>query len=476
MEKVKKNKVVLTVIWTLVAAIFGSLIGAIAAISVTKLSSDEEKILKIYNILKDQWLYADDDIEAEAILGMVDGPATSKGDDYTFYTRTYEEQGLNSDGLGFGFSSRMYGEGSYITDVYNGPAYHKLQKGDVILSAQVEGEEPYIFKDHTTAEINAYMTDPKRENSTFKFFFKREGEAMTTEFKRGKYSKVLAESMDLPSGVSLPENTFAIKINTFLSNTAAAVKGLLDSYQGDIDHLIIDLRGNGGGSVEQARTIASYFVKKGTVIYEYRDKDNKVMDRRVQDKDPEYQIDHFSILLDGQTASASELMTMAMLNGTDTKTYGLKSFGKGIAQRVLTLADGSTLRYTFAKVYGPQRGADELICNHGIGISPDVEHEDDYVYHYPSINYSASLGISEYYQDYFLNVLNKSDDTYPSRYSETYHFTDAISDFAKKQSLAKAFESNGRMSLEATRAFAKLNYDFYLEGYENTTRMMFENL
>lgn len=463
----------------------------------TALNPEEKKLVEEYNYLKNEWLFGDDDLAAEAAMGIAYYPAAVKGDAFTFYTSTTEGQGLATDGNGFGFATHAYDGGLYITDVYEGNALGRLHVGDVLLGVKRGQEAYYEFASHSNAENNAYLSQIQDTTTSYIFTLKRDGVEMQSEvIHRGPYSQMLATKIAAPKGESeLPKGSAAIEVSSFLGNAAfqfeTQVKKQLDENGGKLNHLIIDLRGNGGGDVAQAELMADMFVKKGTIIYQMRDKNNRAFQTVKQRKDPEFNglIDKFTILLDGRSASASEIFTLAMRAGANTKVYGLNSYGKGIAQKLVTFKDGSVIRYTYAKVFGPKRQNETMViedksnddkdvmCIHHQGIAPDEFYPTNYVVYDNAIDFTSSLGVSESYQNYFLSMMNVLDDaSYPDAYSATYHFDDAISQFAAAESISVAFDDQGRVSKAVSDRFSKVTYDLYLEHQEKLLKNIWEAL
>jgi carboxyl-terminal processing protease len=130
--------------------------------------------------------------------------------------------------------------------------------------------------------------------------------------------------------------------------------------------LIFDLRDNGGGLVNQAEKIADLFLKDGVILYE-RTKDGKETVDRSTDDGIAQDIP-LVVLVNGHTASASEIVSGAIQDRGRGVLIGETTFGKGVAQAVHDLSDGSQLRVTFEHWFTPN--------NHDIqgkGIEPDIK-------------------------------------------------------------------------------------------------------
>ncbi len=444
----------------------------------TKLPDDEQKIVDEYRLLKEEWLFGNEAeyLDQLAAQGVVLSASNSLNDPYTFYTSTYAGQGLATDGKGFGFTSHYYDGGIYVREVYTNSTAYKanLRAGDILYSVRIGDEETFSFKEHTLDEINKKLSSVEDTTTHFLFTGKRKNKdssytEISIDMTRGDYEEDYVTLVSTPNVEN--DYTMTIKINTFLGKPALALEGILKSSSTKIKNLVLDLRGNGGGYVSQAAEMAKLFVKKNTLIYQLKNKNDEIIEQMTQKKDPEFQIENYKIVMDGNTASASEIFALAMLSLTNCQSYGLKSYGKGIAQSFKTFSDGSVLRYTYAYVYGPN--GEDTICIHKKGITPINPYAFDYSFLGSSMDYS-SIGISEYGQNHFLKVLNAIyPDAYPSEYSKDYHFTSAIQDYAKNMavkyedaSLLVGFNEKGGMLKSLNDILNKEAYDKYLE-YED---------
>lgn len=442
MEKKKiRLSIFLTALFSMI--VFG-LIGFSIGYLLNHLSFEEQKLVDEYRLLKEEWLYGNEEtyLDELAAKGLINYVASEQDDAYTFYTSTVSEQGLSTDGTGFGYESHYYDGGLYLVNVYQDSSSYRsgMKKGDVLYSVKVD-DETFDFKSHSLSEISSFFSTHNEKNIQFTFFGKRGTEEKQFTLKREKYTEDYISIIDEPSSTNGYQAT--IKINTFLGSPALALKITLSTYT-RIDSLVLDLRGNGGGYISQAEEMAKLFIKKGTLIYQLRDKDNSIREESYQKNDPEFNIGEYKIIMDNNSASASEIFILAMRAGSNTTTYGLKSYGKGIAQSFKTFDDGSVIRYTFAYVYGPEKenetmydeanDDDNIMCIHNLGIIPDVSYSVDYSFLSSSLDLT-SIGISEYGQNYFLKILNELYSGYPTQYDENNHYTDVIKKYAVSMKL-----------------------------------------
>ena len=170
-------------------------------------------------------------------------------------------------------------------------------------------------------------------------------------------------------GKVLSNNIGYIQFTSFDETTAEDFKTKYDELakQG-IQSLIIDLRNNGGGIVDQALDIADYITTKDSVLLYEVDKNNKETVRKAK-KDPIINMP-IIILTNENTASASEILAGALKDLGKAKTVGTKTYGKGVIQQILKLKDGSGMKVTIEEYQTPNRKKINKV-----GIEPDEKVE-----------------------------------------------------------------------------------------------------
>ena len=158
-----------------------------------------------------------------------------------------------------------------------------------------------------------------------------------------------------------------INISTFSATTEEQVKKELDNFDKNISNLIIDLRNNTGGYLNAAYDVSELFLKKGKVIYQLKDRNNKIT--KFTAKSGEYR--HFNniiVIINGSTASASEILALALKESANAKIVGTKSYGKGTVQETSKLKSGSMVKYTTAYWLSPEGNSINKT-----GITPDYK-------------------------------------------------------------------------------------------------------
>ncbi|NLW69970.1 MAG: S41 family peptidase [Eubacteriaceae bacterium] len=318
-------------------------------------SANVEKLTYIIDKLKENYLWEIDENEMwdSVFKGLMGGI----GDDYAEYMTKaeYEEyqQTLTGSYSGIGVQITNNDDGNvYVTKVYKDTPAHQagILPGDVITKA---GQTDLIGVSVTTAVT---------------FIRGETGSSVTLTVLRGQNYltfDVIRKSIDLVyvSYEMLEGDVGYIYISEFETNTfdqfTEAVKTL--QAQG-MKGLILDIRQNPGGAVSEAVNIADSLLPKATIIYTM----DKSGEKNVYKSDSQSLGLPLVVLIDGYSASSSEILTTALQGNKAAVVVGEKSYGKGIMQILVPLSDGSLYKYTFAEYFGPN---DTPI--HGIGITPD---------------------------------------------------------------------------------------------------------
>lgn len=150
-------------------------------------------------------------------------------------------------------------------------------------------------------------------------------------------------------------NTGYIKLNSFMERSAEEIRLALEDFKKNpqVTNIVLDLRGNGGGLLESAVEIVGYFVPKGTEVL--RTRGRNVTEEKVYktSKNPIFPDIPLAILIDGASASASEITAGAMQDLDRAVLVGSRSFGKGLVQSTRPLPYDGLLKITIAKYYIP---------------------------------------------------------------------------------------------------------------------------
>lgn len=310
-----------------------------------------QEFLKIYNSLDEDY-YEDINKTAmvdAAISAMVD----YLGEEYSIYLDQNETDNLSDQlsGKFIGIGISIGAEGKIVKVYQDTPASRAgLQEGDQILSINNN-----FTSEKTSAEI-ANLIDKTQENT---IVVNRENNELTF--------KVTPETINEPLTTNIyNQNIGYIYINAFTNTVGEEFQKSLNELENNgITSLIIDLRGNTGGYLKGATDIASLFIEKGKTLYYLENKEKR---EEYKDETSEFRSMPLIILIDGASASASEVLAGALKDSYGATLVGTLSYGKGKVQQTNKLEDGSMVKYTIAKWLRPNGE-----CVDEIGIQPDYE-------------------------------------------------------------------------------------------------------
>ena len=167
----------------------------------------------------------------------------------------------------------------------------------------------------------------------------------------------------------LDGNIGYVMVFDFLGDAYEVFAEAINAFQeANVSGMIIDLRNNGGGLVDTCVKMADLILPEGVVV-SMKDKNGNVTEEKI---DGEYYDVPMAVLVNGYSASASEILAGAIRDNHAGTLVGTKTFGKGVVQSSLEFADGSGMKVTTARYYTPSGE-----CIHEIGIEPDIEVELD---------------------------------------------------------------------------------------------------
>ena len=320
------------------------------------------KLIGLQEIVEDDF-YKDtsgDDLVQGAIKGMFSG----LGDVYSqYYTKeefeTLKEQTSGSF-VGIGVYISPTSDDDYITiiaPIEGSPAEKAgIKAGDKIV--KVDGNNVY-----TDDSDKAISMIKGKEGTTVKLTIKRGNKEFDIDIKR---EEIISKSVE---GKVLDDSIGYIKITSFNENTCDEFTEALNSLKKeDIKGLVLDLRNNPGGLLDVCSKIADELIGEGTIVYTKDNKGNKEYLKSDKDKLglP------IAILVNEGSASASEILTAAIVDNNEGIAIGTTTFGKGLVQSVRELKDGTGYKLTTAQYFTPN--GDYI---NGKGIEPKIIEKDE---------------------------------------------------------------------------------------------------
>jgi carboxyl-terminal processing protease len=325
-------------------------------------------LIQTYGTLKSNYL--EDVDENEIVQGAINGMLESLEDPYSYYktpesaARDMQDQTGSFEGIGAVLTTRnrQTGTGVEVLTVYrDGPAFNAgIQRGDIFMS--VDGVD---VKTLTPTEVADLVRGP--EGTVVHLEMLRPStnseETISFDITRGTIRIVSVESAVLPDQVGY------VSLTTFANQQLheQLVKQLDELKEQGITSLILDLRDNGGGFLNQGILVADEFLSSGDIVFQRA----RGVTQRIAAADPEAFDLPMVVLVNEHSASASEIVAGALQENGRAQVVGEETFGKGVAQNVVSLSDGGQLIYLAFEWLTPNRRS----INQQ-GITPDIYAED----------------------------------------------------------------------------------------------------
>lgn len=323
-------------------------------------TSHIRKIQYLEKLIEEDYLgEADEDDLAE---GMYAGLIYGLNDDYSrYYTaEEYEQETASSDGsyVGIGVSIQKNRNGGVkIAECYRGSSGEAagLIAGDVITAINETD-----VTDLELSEVVALLRENKGESVVLSV--QRENEKNPLDIT------VEVTDVELPSvfGEMLDETIGYIQITEFTGVTPQQYEKTFAELKGQgMEKLVIDLRDNPGGLLTSVCDVLREILPEGIIVYT----EDKYGNREEENCDGKHELDiPLVVLVNGNSASASEIFAGAVQDHGIGTIVGTTTFGKGVVQELRQLSDGSAVKLTISNYYTPNGNS-----IHKVGITPDVE-------------------------------------------------------------------------------------------------------
>lgn len=370
------KKYIKLAILTVVSMIIGSVITiAIKDFDVAKVNTNKtevsysktkkgfDSLYETYDTIMSEY-YKDVDSD-KLIEGAINGMLESLDDEHTMYFDKKSKEEFDSE-----LSGNYYGIGAQIqltsdetikiTKVFDDSPAKKagLKEEDVFVS--VDGTS---VKGKSATEVANMLKSDSVKTSTI--VVKRNDKELTFKVTKENITLFSVSSEMLDNN---GKNVGYLSVSIFGQKTYSQFKDALTKLEKqDMDSLIIDLRGNTGGYLSTVTNMLEEFIDKGNVIYQIQSSSGVKQYKTVKASDKKYKI---VVLIDGGSASASEIMSAAMKEVYGATLVGQTTYGKGTVQTTRDLSNGSMIKYTIEKWLTPSgKNIDKE------GIKPDYEVE-----------------------------------------------------------------------------------------------------
>jgi carboxyl-terminal processing protease len=325
-----------------------------------------QALVQTYGALKSNYL---SDVEDEEILrGAIRGMLESLEDPFSYYleprtaAREAQDRTGSFEGIGAVLTplNRQTGKGVEILQVYaGGPASQAgVQRGDIFL--EVDGVD---VRDSTTSDVVDLVRGPR--GTVVELLMRRPSEEEPIEFA---IERETIEIIDV-AGTMLEDDVGYVTIRQFGSQRVheQLLEELDQLRERGATSLVLDLRDNPGGLLTQGILVADEFLADGDIVFQRA----RGVTQRIASADPNASDLPLVVLVNKNSASASEIVAGALQENDRALVVGEDTFGKGVAQSVISLADGGQLAFTAFEWLTPAR---ETIAQNG--ITPDVYADD----------------------------------------------------------------------------------------------------
>ena len=337
-------------IYATVAPIFG--------INASAESINTESLQRAYRQLKANYDGELDDMQL--MQGAVRGMVASTGDEYTAYFDAKEAEQFDSDmsgsiGGGIGAQIGVRNEKVTLVKILSDTPAEKigLKAGDIVLAINDESTEGFTT-DKAVEKIRGEI------GTTVKLQIDRAGKEKEYAITRAEISAPSVEK-EVKQGVGILTMTRFDQQTAYLAREAAE-----EFKQQNVKGVVLDLRGNPGGYLTAARDVSGIWLKNKVVVSERSG--DRVVDELRSGGNPLLAGVPTVVLIDGNSASASEIVAGALQEHGAATLMGETTYGKGSVQRLIPLADGAMLKVTVARWYTPEgKNITES------GIAPDKE-------------------------------------------------------------------------------------------------------
>jgi carboxyl-terminal processing protease len=367
MAVIKRNRWAITLAIFVIASFLG--LGSVAVRRAQALPNDTYQELETFaNVLA---IVQKNYVEPVTTKRLIDGAITgmlSSLDPHSAYLtpELYRDLEVETRGSFGGLGIEITIKNGILTvmsPIDDTPAYRAgIKSGDQIIKIDND-----FTKDMTLNEAVKRMRGPKGSKIKLTIHRQNVPELFTVAIARDviKIPSVKAKKLD--------DGFDYVRVSTFQENTDEAVQKALDDFekehQGHIKGLVLDLRDDPGGLLQQAVKVSDEFLDGGMIVYTLgrrEDQEQKFFSHKKTDFD-DYPL---VVLVNGGTASASEIVAGALQDQRRAVVVGTQTFGKGSVQTILPLDDHSALRLTTARYFTPNGRSIQAV-----GITPDVDVE-----------------------------------------------------------------------------------------------------
>ncbi|MGI8383733.1 S41 family peptidase [Robertmurraya sp. P23] len=319
-----------------------------------------EKLYNAFDTIQDNYFKEVD--EKKLVNGAIDGMLQSLDDPYSDYMNEEEASSFHES-----ISSSFEGIGAEIQEKDGYIIIVSPLKGSPAEKAGLKPNDKVVSVDGKNIQgmgsTEAVLLIRGEKGTTVKLVVQRPGVSEPLNFS------IVRDTIPIETvyGEMVTDTIAKVQITTFSENTSTELITILNDLQAKgMKGLVLDLRQNPGGLLNQAVAISSLFVPEGKVLFKVEDRDGNIEEVKSEQKEnPDIPL---VVIIDKGSASASEILAGAVSESANVPLVGEKSFGKGTVQRAQDFSDGSNMKYTTEKWLTPEGN-----WIHEKGIVPDYE-------------------------------------------------------------------------------------------------------
>ena len=311
-------------------------------------NNSKSKLNKLIDFIDTEYV---DEVNTDSIVDLTVNNILAKLDPHSVYMPPSEQlsvaESMKGNFVGIGVNFYMYKDSvAVIKPVANGPsAKAGIESGDRILYA---GKTKLYGRKLPSDSLYANLKGTVGSNVELTIYRKSVGKQLKVKIKR---DVIPIKSVD--AALLLDATTAYIKINRFAETTYSEfMAGLIKLKEQGAKTLVIDVRDNGGGYMEEAIAIADELLPNKQLIVFTKNKNGNV-DKTFATEKGVFEKGNVFVLINENSASASEILAGAVQDNDRGTIVGRRSFGKGLVQREMDFADGSAVRLTIARYYTP---------------------------------------------------------------------------------------------------------------------------
>ena len=327
---------------------------------------DLQEFWKVWKLLDEKYVDSANSTKSsqDKVYGAIDGLVRSYGDPYTIYMPPEQSNAFEED-----ISGNFSGVGMEVG----------IRDAIITVIAPLPGspaEKAGLIPGDSIIKINGTSTEGMTIDEAVKNIRGEKGtEVILSIFRKGETEfheiKVVRDTIAIPtSKTQIKDDVFIISLYSFNALSEAEMQNSLREFvKSKKKKLIIDLRGNPGGYLQSAVSIASYFLPTGKIVVREQYSGDKAEDvYRSSGKElGAFKPEKLAILIDNGSASAAEILAGALQEHKVATLIGSQTFGKGSVQELIKLDDGSSLKVTIARWLTPNG-----ISISKAGLTPDI--------------------------------------------------------------------------------------------------------